>query len=153
MGARASGLWPTPTATDGESAARHGYMKSGHFGTTLYDAARLTGYLGEAVTNYAAPIDAARLAEWMTPTPNEDAAGNWGAQMQPMLGAQVKLISGATPSGSLALTAKRGQLNPAFSRWLMGYPAAWDVCAATAMPSCRKSGRSSSRRSSRRSAP
>ena len=41
-------------------------------------------------------------------------------------------------------TGKRGALNPAFSRWLMGYPDAWDSCGATAMQSSRKSRPSSS---------
>jgi hypothetical protein len=50
---------------------------------------------------------------------------------------------GPTPSGSPASTAKRGALNPAFVRWLMGFPPAWDACAPTAMPSSRKSRRNS----------
>lgn len=46
---------------------------------------------------------------------------------------------GTLPIGSRVEMEKPGQLNPAFSRWLMGYPAEWDDCAATAMPSSRKS--------------
>ena len=46
---------------------------------------------------------------------------------------------GLTAIGSPAATEKPGQLNPAHSRWLMGYPAEWDACAPTAMPSSRKS--------------
>jgi hypothetical protein len=42
-------------------------------------------------------------------------------------------------------TEKRGALNPALSRWLMGYPAAWDSCGATAMQSFLKSRRNSSK--------
>ncbi|MCQ8279831.1 hypothetical protein NFI95_15410 [Acetobacteraceae bacterium KSS8] len=50
----------------------------------------------------------------------------------------------ADPHGAITLgcaepTEKPGGLNPAFVCWLMGFPAAWDACAPTAMPSSRKS--------------
>ena len=45
-------------------------------------------------------------------------------------------FSAETPSG--------GQLNPAQSRWLMGYPTEWDDCAVMVTRSSRKSRRSSS---------
>jgi hypothetical protein len=40
-----------------------------------------------------------------------------------------------------------GQLHPEHSRWLMGYPAGWGSCGATAMRSNRKSPKSGSARS------
>ena len=61
-------------------------------------------------------------------------------------GPQNDLVSGLVPSGSPASTEKRGALNPAFSRWIMGFPPEWDDCVATATPSSRKSRRSSSAR-------
>lgn len=40
------------------------------------------------------------LTGWLTPSANEDAAGNWGAKMQPMLGSQAKLAGWGTPNAS-----------------------------------------------------
>jgi hypothetical protein len=119
--------WPTARQSDGEKNVR-----------------TLDGTLKE-IERKGGPQDlcqAAQISGWATPSANDDASGLPGAKMQPMLGAQAKLAGVATISD--ARMANRGSLNPAFSRWLMEFPAAWDDCVPTATRSSRKSRQNSS---------
>jgi len=101
----------------------------------------------------------ARLSGW--PTPQEDNANNsmghkgtaysdlpTTAQLTgPTLStgpAPMASIEGCLPDGWNPPAS--GKLNPAFSLWLMGYPAEWASCGAQAMQSCRQSRRRSSKR-------
>lgn len=82
--------------------------------------------------------DYVTLAAWATPQARDhkgaNLPGNELTHNARPLNEQVRLTHGATPNGSSAATAKPGQLNPSFSRWLMGYPKAWDDCAPIKSP-------------------
>ena len=143
--------WPTPRSADGEKNVR-----------SEEGSAR-------EMERKGGPQDlmqGASLAGWPTPNagPQNDTDTKWRERREAIkaerkngngfgltLGMAVQEIGpmrltarGELLTGSTAAMPSGGQLNPAHSRWLMGYPPEWDDCAAMAMPSSRKQRQSSS---------
>lgn len=154
--AAALATWPTPTARDAGDTPeqflarkRRAIAKGSAMGVALTD-------LGMVASMAAWPLVDA--ASWATPTTRDwksdrcrmTAAELYGSKGQPLARQSLYADSGQEPTGSLAETASGGQLSPAHSRWLMGYPAAWCDSAVTAMQSFRRSRPSSSALRSKR---
>lgn len=82
------------------------------------------------------------LTNWVPPRATDGSKGGpnqAGSKGDLMLPSQASLTaSGTRPNGSTAATKNTGQLNPAFSLWLMGLPGAWACCGERAMRSFRK---------------
>jgi len=113
-----SSVWPTACATDAAGAARHGYMLTGHSGTSLTDAIR----------------------QWPTPAARDHKGENGEAHLTAGSG-RLHLDQlpnfvrfsfshpAPTPTtGSRSSDAPRTslpRLNPAFAAWLMGMPWWW----------------------------
>jgi hypothetical protein len=92
-------------------------------------------------------VDAVDLAPWPTASARDwksSASNKHGENARPLNEvARLGIDSSGFPAG----TEKRGQLNPEFSLWLMGYPDGWDSSAAPATRSSRRLVRPSLKRS------
>jgi hypothetical protein len=153
------GSWPTPTVDDSSNSTR----QSGTFqsltrvarsswgtptvaepgGTPEQFLERKRRHNSKGLSQIGLNVTAlslqAQLTSWATPKVSmgdyqKDKNGNKILN----LSGQAKL-SGQIVNGSTVEMENIGQLNPEHCRWLMGYPAEWGYCGATAMQSRRKS--------------
>ncbi len=127
---RGFGSWPTPAVTNAERGG---------------DARRWKGE--QSLGGRRSNLQDAVMTAWQTPSTgdakNRTYQYDQHDKTKPRLSNEGQ-VTGAPQIGFPAPTGRKGQLNPALSRWLMGLPREWDDCAPTETRSSRKSRRNSS---------
>lgn len=118
--------WATPVATE--------------LGNTLENYQRMKAHMRSGPrTAITHPSLQVQLAHW--PTPQVDSFRSRGGDRKDEMGLDqmarsipvAMQVRGMPSTGSPAAITSGGQLNPAHSRWLMGFPVLWDDCAKTAL--------------------
>ena len=157
--------WPTPQANKNTKNSKDPHrMKENGAQTCLADAAHLAGWptpmahdtqeqgqaremtaTGRIRTHTGSDVSAnlPMVAVWATPRAED--AESAGMRHSRGVADTLSAQAGQDASRSNAETARPAgfRLNPRFSLWLMGYPAAWASCGERAMQSFQKSRRRS----------
>lgn len=155
--------WPTASTRDHKGGYQGGRIRNGKLSIDTLDvAAQLAGYptpkTGTGGANHNSPQvvagnhginleGMAHVAGWATPNcmdtmaPRSDEALARAKLKAGCSNLKDQIPNGLTQTGYTAETKSTGQLNPALSRWLMGFPEEWDIAAIQAsrlMPTTRK---------------
>ena len=162
LGLLTSGTYGPISFTSSSSAALQQSLESRlrartqTLGSTLYKLTWKPWVTGSGLSRFRLRASVLRTSAtgstgWPTPTSTDASRGvlpprPWDTGIP--LGQMVALIdlqmaarltaSGQLLTGSCAGMASGGQLNPAFSRWLMGLPQAWDECAPESSKKSRR---------------
>ena len=109
--------WPTPLANKLSPQQREDFTPN------LANVAQMAGWPTPNVPNGGRSLNTAERRGGTYYSPK-------GKKAQAHLEWVAKTV-GEASNGSPVTTERRGQLNPEFSRWLMGYPVEWASCAPT----------------------
>ena len=139
--------WPTPTTMDHIKAKNsEERIKKGNLKDVLAGWPTPLANPPGSTTSERGKCMNELLRGWATPTARDwkDTPGmktegvNPDGSIRKRMDRIVPQAIGAKLSGSNVATEKRGQLNPEFCRWLMGFPEGWTLSRGTEMQSCHK---------------